>query len=134
MLCKAIGIDGGRSHDDLEVGATRQYFAQVAQQKINVQTALVRLIDDQGVVRLEQWIGLRFSQQNAIGHQLDAGVFAQPILKPNFVAHHVAQRRFEFYGNAFGHRTSRNASGLRVANDLAPNRTPIAANLGLTAP
>ncbi|TXT37276.1 MAG: Uncharacterized protein FD135_3722 [Comamonadaceae bacterium] len=58
-----------------------------------VQTALMRLVDDDGVVGFEQRVGLRFGQQNAVGHQLDRSVFAQAILKAHLEADHIAQRR-----------------------------------------
>ena len=76
-------------------------------------------VNDERVIGFEQRIGLRFGQQNTVGHQLDRSVFAQAVLKPHFVAHHLAQWRVEFLRNAFGHRARRNASRLRVANDLS---------------
>ena len=33
----------------------------------------MRLVDDERVIGLEQRVGLRFGQQDAVGHQLDAG-------------------------------------------------------------
>jgi hypothetical protein len=74
VLRKAVRIDGGRGHDDLQVRPARQDLAQVAQQEVDVQAALVRLVDDDGVVGLEQRVGLRLGQQDAVGHQLDGGV------------------------------------------------------------
>ena len=71
MLSKAVGVDGGRGDDDLQIGATRQYLLQIAQQKVDVQTALVRLVNDEGVIGLQERVGLRLGQQNAVGHQLD---------------------------------------------------------------
>ena len=70
MLGKAVGINGGRSDDDLQVGATRQDLLEVAEQKIDVQTALVRLINDDGVIGLQKRVGLGLGQQNPIGHEL----------------------------------------------------------------
>ena len=74
MLGETVGIDGGRGDDDLQVGAARQDLLEVAQQKVDVQTALVGLVDDQGVVGLQKRIGLLLGQQNAVGHQLDGCV------------------------------------------------------------
>jgi hypothetical protein len=71
VLGKTVGVDGGRGDDDLEVGPARQDLAQVAQQKVDVQAAFVRLVDDDGVVGLQQRVGLGFGQQNAVGHELD---------------------------------------------------------------
>jgi hypothetical protein len=47
---KAVGVDGGRGDDHLQVGPARQDLAQVAQQEVDVQAALVRLVDDERVV------------------------------------------------------------------------------------
>ena len=77
------------------------------------------LIDDQRVIGFEQRIGLRFRQQNAVGHQLDGTVAAQPVLKAHLEAHHVAQRGLQLLGNALGHAAGGNAARLRVTNQTA---------------
>jgi hypothetical protein len=46
---------------------------EVAEQEIDVQAALVRLVDDQRVVLAEQRVALRLGEQDAVGHQLDVG-------------------------------------------------------------
>ena len=50
------------------------------------------LVDDDGVVSLEQRVGLGLGQQNAVGHELDRRIPAEPVLKPHLEAHHFAQR------------------------------------------
>ena len=50
MLGKAVSVDGGRGDDDLQVGAARQDLLQVAQQEVDVQAALVCLVNDEGVI------------------------------------------------------------------------------------
>ena len=82
----------------------------------------MRLVNDDRVVGLEQRVRLRFSQQDAVGHQLDGRVPAQSVLKPHLETHHIAQRGFQLLGNALGHATGRNASGLGVPNQLARRR------------
>ena len=79
----------------------------------------MRLVDDEGVVGLEQRVGLRFGQQDAIGHQLDAGAGREPVVEAHFVARHLAQRGVEFFGNALGHAAGGYAARLRVADELA---------------
>ncbi len=79
----------------------------------------MRLVNDDRVVGPEQRVGLRFGQQNAVGHQLDGGIAAQPVLKAHLVADHIAQRRFQFFGNALGDAGGRNAARLGVADQLA---------------
>ena len=63
----------------------------------------MRLINDDGVVGIELRVGLRFGQQYAVGHQLDRRITAQAILKTHLVAHHIAERRFKLFSDAFGY-------------------------------
>ena len=58
----------------LRSGAARQQPLQVAEQEIDVEAALVRLVDDDRVVRAQKRIALRLGQQDAVGHQLDVGL------------------------------------------------------------
>ena len=95
VLRKTVGIDGGRGHDHLQVGPPRQDLPQVAEQEVDVQAALVRLVDDQRVVGPQQRVALRLGQQDAVGHQLDARARLQPVLEAHLVAHHLAQRRVQ---------------------------------------
>jgi hypothetical protein len=118
VLGEALGVDGGRGDDDLQIRPARQQLAQVAQQEVDVQAALMGLVDDDRVVGLEVWIALGFGQQDAVGHQLDRCAGLQPILKAHLVAHHLAQRGIELFRNAFGHTGGRNPSGLGVTNQL----------------
>ena len=92
MRGKPVGVDGGRGHDDLQVGPAWQDLAQVTEQEVDVQAAFVRLVDDQRVVLAQQRVGLRFGQQDAVGHQLDTGTGAQPVLKAHLESDHVTQR------------------------------------------
>jgi len=50
VLREAFGVDGGRRDDELEVRPARQQLAQIAQQEVDVEAALVRLVDDHRVV------------------------------------------------------------------------------------
>ena len=119
VLGETLGVDGGRGDDDLQVGPARQYLAQVAQQEVDVEAAFVGLVDDDGVVGLEQRIRLGFGQQDAVGHQFHRGVAAQPVLETHLVADHVAELRVEFFGDAFGHRRGGDAARLGVADEFA---------------
>ena len=50
MRSKPIRVNRRRGHDDLQIRAARQNLAQVAQQKVDVERTLMRLIDDDRVV------------------------------------------------------------------------------------
>jgi hypothetical protein len=58
MLREALGIERGRGDDHLEIRPLRQQLAQVAEQEIDVEAALVRLVDDQRVVGRQQRVAL----------------------------------------------------------------------------
>jgi hypothetical protein len=119
VVGKPVGIDGGRRDDQLQIRPFGQQLAQKAEQKVDVQAALVRLVDDERVVPAQHGVRLRFGQQNAIGHQLDAGTGREAVVETHLVAHHLAQRRVQLIGNALGHAGGRDAPGLCVANDGA---------------
>jgi hypothetical protein len=56
MLRKALGVDGRRGDDDLQVGPARQQLLEIAEQKVDVQAALVRLVDDDRVVGVQIFV------------------------------------------------------------------------------
>ena len=118
MIRKTLRIYGGRGHHDFQIGPARQNLAQVAEQEVDVQAALVGLVNDDGVIGIEQRVGLGFGQQDAVSHQLDRGVARKSILKSHLEADHIAQRGFELLGDALGHAGGGNAPGLGVADQL----------------
>jgi len=122
MTRKTVGVDGRRRHDQLQIGTLRQDFLQIAEQKIDVQAALVRFVDDERVVGLQQRIGLRFREQNAVRHQLDGGARREIIGETHLVADHFAKRRAEFLGDAPTRRRRRDPARLRVADQAAAAR------------
>ena len=91
MLGKPLRVDRGRGHDKLQFRPVRQQLLQIPQQKINIETALVRFIDDDGVVCAQRWIALGFRQQDAVCHQLDISPRAYIVGKADLVAHCFAQ-------------------------------------------
>ena len=69
-----VRVDGGRGDDQLEVRPPRQQLLEVAEQEVDVQAALVRLVDDDRVVAPQHPVALDLGQQDAVGHQLDQRV------------------------------------------------------------
>ena len=112
---KAVGIERRRGHDHLEIGPFGQQRAQIAEQEVDVQAALVRLVDDQGVIGGEQRVGLSLSQQNAVGHQLDMAGCGELVGEADLVAHRLPERTVEL---------------LRDARSRGPRRQP--PRLGVT--
>ncbi|CFM79019.1 Uncharacterised protein [Bordetella pertussis] len=130
MPRETLGVDGGRGDDDFQVRPARQQLLEVAEQEVDVQAALVRLVDDDGVVAAQQRIALRLGQQNAVGHQLDRGVRAGAVVEAHLVPHHFAHRRAQLFGDALSHRGGRQAAGLGMADHLAPAAPQLQADLG----
>ena len=69
-LGKRCRIDRRGSDDQLQIRAPRQQPLQHAEQEIDVETALMRLVDDQRVVPPQRPVALQLLQQDAVGHQL----------------------------------------------------------------
>ena len=129
VLREAARVDRRRGHDQLQLRALRQQPAQVAEQEVDVQAALVRLVDDQGVVGAQARVALRLGEQDAVGHQLDRGARLDAVLKAHLVADDLAERRLQLFGDAPGDRAGGDATRLRVAD-----QRPVAARIaGTTA-
>ncbi|MNI42675.1 hypothetical protein D3C73_969760 [compost metagenome] len=127
---ETVRVDGGRRDDQFQVRATRQQLLQVAQQEIDVQAALVRLVDDDGVVAAQERVALRLGQQDAVGHQLDRRIGAGAVVKAHLVAHHFAHRRVQLFGDALGHRGGGQAARLGMADHLLAATAQFQADLG----
>ena len=90
VLREGLRVNGGRRNDQLQILAPGEQTLQMAEQKINIQAAFVRLVEDDRVVFREGGVALGFRQQNAVGHHLDVSLGAGPIVKPNFAADFAA--------------------------------------------
>ena len=123
---KALGVDGGRGDHHLQVRPTRQQLPQVAQQEVDVQAALMGLVDDERVIGAQQRVGLRLGQQDAVGHQLDRRARLQPVLKAHLVADHIAQGGVQLLGDALGHAGGRDPTGLGVTDQPCAARAQAA--------
>ena len=73
-------------------------------------------VDNDGVIRFKQRIPLRLSKENAVRHQLDCCARSRLISESNLVAHHVAQRGFEFFSDTLGNGARSDAARLRMAD------------------
>ena len=58
VLRKTLGIDRCRGDDHFQVGALGQQLLEVAKQEVDIQAALVCLVDDDRVVGAEIGVGL----------------------------------------------------------------------------
>ena len=122
MAGEALGIDGGGGDDDLEVRPPGQEVAQVAEQEVDIKAALMGLVDDQGVVLVEEAVLLDLRQQDAVGHQLDTGLRPHPVMETYLVAHQATGLAPQFLGNPAGQGAGRDTPRLGVAD--APEDPP----------
>ncbi len=121
VLGKPLGIDGCRSDNQLQIRALGQQLLEVAEQKIDIQAALVRLIENQGVVATEPGIALRLGEQDAVGHQLDVRIRRGTVAEANLVADDTPQLAVQFLRNAASRRPRSDTARLRMADQ--PRRT-----------
>ena len=132
MLGEALGVDGGRGDDDLEVGALGQQARQVAQDEVDVEAALVGLVHDDRVVAAQLGVGLDLRQQDAVGHELDQGVLADLLGEAHLVADDAARpdRGAQLGGDALGHAARGDAPRLGVADHPGHAPAQLQADLG----
>src|SRR5699024_4758802 len=74
-LAKTLYLNSGRGDNHLEVWPLWKHLSKIAQQKVNIQTALVCFINNQRVVAIEITIILNLGQQDAVCHHLYARLF-----------------------------------------------------------
>ncbi len=114
VLGEALRLDRRRGDDQLEVGPPGQQVPQVAEDEVDVEAALVRLVDDQRVVAPQHPVGLDLGQQDAVGHHLDQRVVAGLVGEPDLVADRGAERPVQLLGDALGDRARGDPAGLGV--------------------
>jgi len=117
VLRKSLCVDGGRRNDHFEIGPPRQELLDVTEQEVDVETALVGLVDDQRVVARERAVVLNLGEQDSVGHHLDQRAVAHPIGETNRVANQPAELGAEFVGHPFGNRSRGDSPRLGVANE-----------------
>ncbi len=125
-----LRVDGGRGDDDLEIGAARQQPLEVAQDEVDVQAALVCLVDDQRVVTAEQAVALQLGKQDAVGHHLDQRAVAGRVVEPHLVADRGAQLGAEFGGDPLGHAAGGDPPRLGVPDLPGHPAAQLQADLG----
>ncbi|MCY1343856.1 hypothetical protein D9M69_298810 [compost metagenome] len=129
MFGEALQVDGGRGDDQLEVGPARQQGFQVAEQEVDVQAALVSLVDNDGVVAFEEAVVLGFGQQDAVGHQLDQAAFVGLVLETHLVAHQFTQGAADLFRDPRGHAACRQPARLGMADQAVDAAADLQADL-----
>ena len=105
-------------------------WREVAEQEVDVEAALVGLVDDQRVVAAQHPVALDLGQQDAVGHHLDPSLLADPVGEAHRVADRGAELGAQLLGDALGDRARRDAPRLGVADQPARRRGRPEAELG----
>ena len=116
---EAVDVDRRAGDDHLEVGPARQQALEVAEQEVDVEAALVGLVDDDRVVLAEVAVALQLGEQDAVGHQLDPAGLRRAVGEADLVADDVAELGAELLGDPLGHRARGDPARLGVADQLA---------------
>ena len=87
---KCLRINRRGRDNELEIVPFGEQRFQITEQKINVQAAFVRFVNDDAVVFREQRIALRFGEQDAVGHQFDVSFRAAAVVEANGAADFAA--------------------------------------------
>ena len=93
-----------------------QQLLEVAEQEVDVEAALVRLVDDHRVVARQPAVGLDLRQQDAVGHELDRGLLADVVVEAHLVADRAAERHLQLLRDAPRDRARRDPPRLRAAD------------------
>ena len=109
---EALGLQGRRADHHLEVRPLRQDALRPAEEEVDGQAALVRLVDDQRVVALEQRVAVDLREEDPVGHELHVGGGRGVIVEADLVADVGAERRAELAGHARGDAGGGDASRL----------------------
>ncbi len=120
---EAFGVDRRRRHDDGQIGAPREQLAEIAEDEVDVEAALVRLVDDQRVVAPQHPVALQLGEEDAVGHDADEGVLARTVVEADRVSDRLPDRGAELAGDALGDRARGDTARLRVTDqpgDAAP--------------
>ncbi|CAN5829299.1 hypothetical protein BH20ACT6_BH20ACT6_08360 [soil metagenome] len=94
---------------------------QVAEQEVDVEAALVRLVDDDGVIAPQQWVALDLGDQDAVGHQLDQAVVADLVGETDRIADDAAQLGGHLLGQPLSDAARGDPPRLRVPDVAAPS-------------
>ena len=107
------------SHHHPQLRAPAHELSEVAEDEVDVEGPLVRLVDDQGVIGAQVAIALDLGEQDAVGHQLDARVRRGVAAEAHLVAHRPAEPGAELRRHPRRHAPRRDPPGLRMADHRA---------------
>jgi hypothetical protein len=130
MLGEALGVDGRRGDDELELGPPGQQTLDVTEQEVDVQAALVRLVDDDRVVGVEKTVGLRLGKEDAVGHHPHEVVLAHAVAEAHAEADVLSERAAQLLCDARSHGARCNPARLGVRDHAGHSALELQADLG----
>ncbi len=130
VAAEPLGVDRRRRDDHLEIGTPGQQLLEVAEQEVDVEAPLVRLVDDDRVVAGQEPVALDLREQDAVGHELDQRGRPDLVGEPDGVAHRLADLGVELLRDAFGDGPGGDPPGLRVADRAPDAAAELEAHLG----
>src|SRR5581483_8716473 len=104
-------------------------LAQVTEQEIDVEAALVSFIQDERVVTEKPPVSLNFREQDAVRHQLDQRAITHPVVEPDRVADDVLERAPYLVGDSLRDRASSQPPGLGMPDHAADTAAHLQADL-----
>jgi hypothetical protein len=125
-----LGIDRGGGDHDLQFGPLGEQECQVPEQEVDVEAALVRLVDYEGVVGREGPVARQLRQQHAVRHYLYERAVADPVRKSDLVPDGTTQLRAELVRYAFCNASGRDPPRLGVPNHPSDASASFEADLG----
>ena len=112
----ALHIQCRRGHDEFQIRPPRQQLLQHPEQQIDIERALMRLIDDDGVVTPQPGVGGQLRQQQPVGHQQQTRGVRRLIGEAHAKADAAPERLAHFLGDARGQGARREPPRLRVCD------------------
>ena len=119
MLLELDRVDGGGGDNELQVTAAGEQRRQVAEQEVDVEAALMCLVDDDGVVPAQLRVALDLREQDAVGDHAQSGLRGAFVGEPHLIADLVAEPDPHLGGDAFGDGACGQSAGLRMHDLMA---------------
>src|SRR5690606_5376902 len=111
-------------------GALGQDLLEAAEDEVDVEAALVGLVDDDRVVGAQEPVVLELGEEDAVGHELDEAGVGDLVGEADLPAHGLSQRGAELLGDALGDGAGGDPAGLGVADQTAHAAAELEADLG----
>ena len=124
-----LDVERRGSDHQFQIRAARQQPLEHTEQQVDVERALVRLIDDERVIAPQGGVRAEFGEQQAIGHQDQPGRRRDPIGEAHSKSHRHADAFAELLGDARGQRPGGEPARLGVRDQPQRSQPEFKADL-----